>query len=241
MDTKYKIHTSHYDIVYISCAGAQFVQVERPDNDLWVIEGVELDELKLVVDFCNDYATDAEKTVIQWNERALGQSVEWRFELKKAAEIMGVQPLVAVLMQITTNEQLECFNVCAKDGGCMKVTRGVLKMNNTLNNMVNDFGENQTVIPISTVDTPTMTHVVNFCTEYITNPPDTKSKYIEMVKGMVNTEAASLITAADFLSNVVLLDVCARGIAARIESLTIEEMKEYVLGHDNNDTQMEVP
>jgi len=250
---QYKLHTGDYDIVHVSHAGAGLITHERPEDDLWVIEGVKLDQLKLVARFCDDYATDAEKTALLWADNILmEQSLEWRYELKEAAKTMGVQGLENLFSKVAAKEESETFTICSKDGGTFGVTRAILKMNNTLDNMVGatkwlmtpeggatKCGNGQTMVPVPTVDTSTLTHVVGFCKEFIVNPPDTKAKYIELVKAMVNTDAASLITAADFLSNAALLDVCARGIAARIESLTVEEMRQYILGNSDA-VQMEV-
>src|SRR6056297_1882585 len=100
-----RIHTDEYDVVLISDAGAQLIKVDRPDDDLWVVGGVGLDQLKLVALFCDEYADNAANAADVWRDKVLHQSLEWRFELVKAADAMGVHQLVGVVTGVTTQEE----------------------------------------------------------------------------------------------------------------------------------------
>lgn len=223
MASVYKLFTEEYEEATITPAGFALCTKLTYEDDL-IVDGVALPQLQTLAQFCDDTASGDAAAAAQWLDRVTAMGMPERHTLAAAAGVLGVAPLADVLAAAAARDEGETFTLVTRDGDAVTVDRCFVRMNTTLDNLLSACAK--AAVPLAMVDTPTLKTIVTFCAEYAASR-DAADKWVGQVKGMVNTTAAALYKAADYLDNKVLVDVCARGIAERIKGMTVEEIREY--------------
>lgn len=224
-DTTVTVYTKDHRVVKATRAGLALCTKVK-DDDFLLVDNVEVEQLEWVVGYCDAVAANPDAGAAEWRPRVLAMTVSERHTLAAAAELLGATVVVDALAAAAATEAAQTYTLVCEGGATLTVTKAVLRMNKTLDNMAAAC-PGAAMLPVPALSAATLQQVVEFCEQYIANAC-VKEEWVTKVMGMVNTDVAVLYKAADFLDNAACMDVCARGIANRLQSMSVEEMREYI-------------